>query len=446
MNSNQPPPSRRRLGVAALAIAVVATATASVVAARADNDPRDPTAEKAGTSAITHDVVALMPAGWPATEAMRRAIDHRGASAAPDDLDDVVALMPAGWPATEAMRRAGGATSDAATIAVVAARASSPAPSALIDGDASAGGTMAAAVMSSPGVVPLTSFDGRGSGSTIGPDGALYATDSDAGRVLRIDRRTGHVTTYAAGLPPRRVRNGGAMDVAFVGARAYVLVTLVGSDLGGDDTVGIYRIERDGTHTVLADIGAWSMANPPDTAFFVPTGVQYAIQPYRRGFLVTDGHHNRVLHVDRHGAISEFATFGNDVPTGLESGRARVHVAEAGPVPHLPETGKVVAVQPRSGAIVELASGARLLVDVERGPGGKLYALSQGEWDGIAEGSPAIPDTGRLVVVGRDGSLTPVVDRTGAELVLDRPTSMEFVAGKAYVVSIVGDVVRIDNL
>jgi hypothetical protein len=99
-----------------------------------------------------------------------------------------------------------------------------------------------------------------------------------------------------------------------------------------------------------------------------------------------------------------------------------------------------------SPAIAELASGARWLVDVERGPGGKLYALSQGEWDGVAEGSPAKPDTGRLVVVGRDGSLTPVVDRAGAELVLDRPTSMEFVAGAAYVVSTVGDIVRIDNL
>jgi hypothetical protein len=298
----------------------------------------------------------------------------------------------------------------------------------------------------SPKVTPHASFDGRGSGSTIGPDGALYVTDGNAGHVLRIDRRTGEVTPYATGLPPRLVRNGGPMDVAFVGARAYVLVTLVGSDVGGDDTVGIYRIERDGNHTVFADIGAWSVANPPDTSFFVPTGVQYAMQRYRHGFLVTDGHHNRVLHVDRHGAISEFATFGNDVPTGLDSVGGRVVVAQAGPVPHLPTTGKVVAVHPRSGEIVELASGARLLVDVERGPRGTLYALSQGEWDGVAEGSPAKPDTGRLVVVGRDGSLTPVVDSTGAELVLDRPTSMEFVGRSAYVVSIIGDVVRIDNL
>jgi hypothetical protein len=38
-----------------------------------------------------------------------------------------------------------------------------------------------------------------------------------------------------------------------------------------------------------------------------------------------------------------------------------------------------------------------------------------------------------LVVVGRHGNLTPVVDRRGRELVLDRPTSVEFVGATGYV-------------
>ena len=40
-------------------------------------------------------------------------------------------------------------------------------------------------------------------GSTIGPDGALYVTDGVAGAVLRIDRRSGEVSPYAGGLPPK---------------------------------------------------------------------------------------------------------------------------------------------------------------------------------------------------------------------------------------------------
>ena len=307
-----------------------------------------------------------------------------------------------------------------------------------------------------PVVTRLAGF-GDGSfvtGSTIGPDGALYVTDGSSGSVLRIDRRNGGVTTYATGLPTKAFSNdiGGPVDVAFVGRTAYVLVTLVSGEITGvgpfgdpNDKNGLYRIERDGSFTVVADIGTWSIENPPDPAFFVDTGVQYAMETYRGGFLVTDGHHNRVLRVDRNGSIIEVATFENQVPTGLEVTAGRVFITQAGPIPHEPEDGKVLALR-RGSDPREIASGASMLIDVERGPHGKLYALSQGQWDGVGEGSPASPNTGRLVVVERDGDLRPVVDRHGRELVLDRPTAMEFVGHTGYVVSVVGDVYRIDNL
>ena len=64
----------------------------------------------------------------------------------------------------------------------------------------------------------------------------------------------------------------------------------------------------------------------------------------------------------------------------------------------------------------------------------------------MAEGTPAHPDTGRLVIVERDGSLTPVVDRHRRELVLDRPTSMEIVGDTAYIVSVEGVIYRVTNL
>ena len=57
-----------------------------------------------------------------------------------------------------------------------------------------------------------------------------------------------------------------------------------------------------------------------------------------------------------------------------------------------------------------------------------------------------LPNTGRLVVVGRHGELTPVVDGRGQELLLDRPTSLEFVGNTAYVVSVTGDVYRVQGL
>ena len=184
--------------------------------------------------------------------------------------------------------------------------------------------------------------------------------------------------------------------------------------------------------------------NPPEVGYFVDTGVHFAMQPYRGGFLVSDGHHNRVLWVSQEGAITEVATFGNVVPTGLETAAGDVFVSQLGPIPHLPETGKIVAGDPRT-APHEVASGASMLIDVERGPRGVLYALSQGQWDGVGEGS-GLPDTGRLLTVESNGDLTPVSDANGQELVLDRPTSVEFVGTTAFVVSVTGDVYRVDGL
>jgi hypothetical protein len=282
-----------------------------------------------------------------------------------------------------------------------------------------------------------------GSGSTIGPDGALYVTENAAGRITRVDPRTGATTTYASGLPRLipAVGFGGPVDVVFVGRSAYVLVTLVGPDVGGSDVVGIYRVDGPNSFSVVADIGAFSIANPPATDFFVPSGVQYALQAYRGGFLVTDGHHNRVLGVTRDGQVSVLRAFGNIVPTGLEVRGGTIYLAEAGPVPHLPEDGQVVAFRPRSTTVRDVASGSRLLVDVEFGRGHRLYALSQGDFlAGNPEGSPALPNTGALVRANRDGSFTVVIDR------LNQPTSLEFIKNTAYVVTLGGEIWKIKGV
>src|SRR6266550_8840689 len=129
-------------------------------------------------------------------------------------------------------------------------------------------------------------------GSTIGPDGALYVTEGAVGRISRVDPQTGEKTTFASGLPRAIIGIGGAIDVAFIDNIAYALVSLVGSQFGTSDVVGIYRVDSPDSFTVVADIGAFNVANPPTIPFQVdvPTGVQYALQSYRGGFLVTDGH------------------------------------------------------------------------------------------------------------------------------------------------------------
>jgi hypothetical protein len=291
-----------------------------------------------------------------------------------------------------------------------------------------------------PATLLVTGLQG-GSGSAVGPGGALYVTEGLAGRISRVDPDTGMVSTFASGLPHSIVGIGGAMDVAFIGNTAYVLVTLVGEDVGGSSIVGIYRVDGPSRFTVIADIGAFNLANPPETDFFVPTGVQYAIETYRGGFLVTDGHHNRVLHVTRDGEITELIVFDNTVPTGLAVSGNTIYMAEAGPVPHQPQDGKVVAFAPNVLQVTEIASGAPLLVDVEFGRGRTLLALSQGVFTpGNPEGSPADPNTGSLVAVNRDGTFTVLAEG------LDRPTSLEVIGNTAYVVTLTGQIWKIENV
>ena len=282
-------------------------------------------------------------------------------------------------------------------------------------------------------------------GSTVGPDGALYVTEGVAGRISRVDPQTGERTTFASGLPPAIISIGGAfiggaIDVAFIDNIAYALVTLVSPDVGGSHVDGIYRVDGPDSFTVVADIGEFNLANPPPTPFAVPTGLQYALQSYRGGFLVTDGHLNRVLRVTLDGEVSILIAFDNIVPTGLEVRGNTVYMAEAGPVPELPQDGKVVSFGPRSPTATVVASGAPILVDVEFGSGNLLYALSQGDWSGGDPGSPALPNTGALVKVNGDGTFTVVTEP------LDRPTSLEFIGNTAYVVNLTGEIWKIDGV
>jgi len=280
-------------------------------------------------------------------------------------------------------------------------------------------------------------------GSTIGPAGDLFVPDPVAGAILRIDPNTGKYTTFASGLPKMIAAIGGITDVAFLGGTAYALVTIVDDPnlFPTGQVNGIYRIDGPNSFTVIADIGAYNLAHPPTGfSFFISTGVSYSIQTYRGGFLVTDGHLNRVLHVTLDGNITVVKRFNDIVPTGLAVRGNQIYMSEAGPVPHLPENGKVVSFSLNSPKVTNVASGAPLLVDVEFGRGQTLFALSQGPGSGGPEGSPALPNSGSLSRVNADGTLSVIADE------IDRPTSLEIIGNTAYIVTLTGEIWTVDNI
>ena len=302
---------------------------------------------------------------------------------------------------------------------------------------------------------------GAASGSAVGPGGDLYVAQPAAGQIWRVDPRTGESTLYASGLPQRfaDLPFGGVMDVAFMGSKAYALVSVVGSSFPANlfecdpGTVGIYRIDGPSSSTLVADIGTFALENPPPAglgiANVVQCGVQYALEPFRGGFLVTDGHHNRVYRVGLDGSVAQIIQFGDVVPTGLAVHGNTVYLAEAGPVPHEPQNGKIAAFEPGSSTATTVATGARLAVDVEIGRGQTLFALSQGLWtcsdpdetDCPEEaGAPANPNTGALMRANPDGTFTTI------ESGLNLPSSFEIIGTTAYVVTLGGEVVKIEDV
>ena len=259
----------------------------------------------------------------------------------------------------------------------------------------------------------LTGLEG-GSGSTVGPGGALYVTESAAGRISRVDPRTGEITTFASGLPQSIIGIGGTTDVAFIGGTAYALVTVVGPDVGGSDVVGIYRIDGPDSFTVIADIGAFALEQSagisgrhpdrsPVRARDLPRrvpGHRWAPQPglpghpRRRGQRADRSSATSSRPGWRQGATRSTWPRPDPSPTirrtarWCRSGRSHPAPPSWPPVPRSSSTS--------SSAAVAICSPSR-----------------RASFGGGPPGAPAAPNTGSLVKVNANGTFSGVGDDLG---------------------------------
>lgn len=241
-------------------------------------------------------------------------------------------------------------------------------------------------------------------GMKIGPDGVLYVADAGSGgdttlpgelgttgltgKIVKVNPSTGAVTVVAGNLPSNATPEGdsvGPADVAFVGSTLYYAQTHGGTPYGfPSNPTGVYRVNSNGTVTLVADIGAFNVANPIDD---VKNKVQQDIEPggnpysmiERDGALfVVDGNQNQVLKVTTGGQISRMAEFhGHPVTTGITySGSGPFYVSALGQFPFNPADGRIYRVGYPTGSVAQVASGVSSLTDVEYGPGGQLYAVN----------------------------------------------------------------------
>ena len=280
---------------------------------------------------------------------------------------------------------------------------------------------------------------GTGGDNIVGPAGHQYHSGL-TGRISKVDPAAGTRTTIADKLPSStRADEGtsGPADVAFIASQLYYLQSEAGTQFGfPSDPSGVYKVNANGTVTLVADIGAFNRANPVNDVTsgvqkdVSPDGVPYSMTVRDGAFYVVDGNQNQIMEITTSGAISRLNEFpGHPVTTGTTySDAGPFYVAAFGQTPYAPAGGKVYQVGVPTGTWAAVASGFSALTDAEFGLGGKLYALQFGEQASDPNGPPLTLSSGKILGVDLStGKLTPLVNG------LTFPTALIFSGDTAYV-------------
>jgi hypothetical protein len=272
-------------------------------------------------------------------------------------------------------------------------------------------------------------------GLTFGPDGSLYVAQAGpGGNVSTVGTCTqvagpvpgpytgaptgagitkvspsGAISVVTSSMPTTMDSTGatlGVAAVAFVGTTMYALEEGGGCSHGNAARPnGVYRINADGTATLVADLSYWVSKNPvkvqdvdfePDGNWFnmiAVDGMLYALDA-NRGELVridpTTGVISRVVDIS--------ASQGHSVPTSLTYWNGNFYVGNLGEFPIVPGTEHILKITP-AGIVTTFTTGLTAMTGLTVGGDGSLYALEMS----TAPGNPT-PGTGMVVRIDANGN------------------------------------------
>jgi hypothetical protein len=224
----------------------------------------------------------------------------------------------------------------------------------------------------------------------------------------------------------------GAMDVAMLNGDLYVLSG--GGGVGLDQTVktnGVYKINNDGTTTLIADLSAWFVAHPPKfiAPDYEPSGSLFAMIAGTDGFYVSEAVGGRVMKVGLDGSISLVADLSpqHPVPTGLAlapDGGVYVGFETAAPFPN--GSSKVIEIH-ADRSMSDVWTGLTMITSLATGPDGSLYVEEMAT--GNSTDAPYIhAGTGMILHRTAAGAIETVADH------LDFPVGLGVTAdGTVYV-------------
>ncbi|MBA3643824.1 MAG: ScyD/ScyE family protein [Chloroflexia bacterium] len=240
----------------------------------------------------------------------------------------------------------------------------------------------------------------------------------------------------AGGLPSSRDAMGailGAADVAILDGEIYTLVAGGGASHGNPDQPnGVYRVETDGTATLVADIGQWHRDNPVSAPVggYEPDANVFSMIAHDGALWFVESNSAYVGTVTSDGTITRIADLSDDnmVPTAITaSPDGGIFIGYLTEFPFLDGTSKVSDLAP-DGTATDIGTGLSMVTGLAVGDDGTLYAVE------IATGDPTgpqdsqfLPMTGRSVRQTSQDSLEPVV------ICLTLPVSLDTdVAGLLY--------------
>ena len=254
-----------------------------------------------------------------------------------------------------------------------------------------------------------------------------YFGSPTGGRISKIDPSSGYRTTVVDNLPTSVGTNAdgtradvfGPADVAFIDNRLYVLQSGAGCGHGVPSLPNsILRINSNGRHTIIADLGNWSIAHPgannePDD--YTPEGNWYSMTVVEDHFYALEPNHGNFVKVGLHGRIREVvdisASEGHIVPTAIANKEGNFYVGDLGV---FPSTGisSVFKITP-SGTIKKIATGFSAILGLVLDKHSNIYVLE------MTTGNPfPTPGTGRIRKLKPNGIIETVI--TG----LNFPTAM----------------------
>ena len=265
-----------------------------------------------------------------------------------------------------------------------------------------------------------------------------YTGSATGGRISKIDTngvRTTVVDTFPSSQtsPASGSLISGVADVAFIGDTLYALLAGAGCSHGVlNSTNGIFRVNTDGSTTLIADLSAFLKAHPvknPEPDDFEPDGTWYSMVEVRGALYAVEPNHGELDKITADGQISRVvdisASQGHIVPTAIAY-HGNFYVGNLNTFPIVEGSSKILKITP-SGQLKVVVEGLTTVLGVAFDHRARMYVLEN------TTGNPfPTPFTGKVVRVSPSGAQEDIA--TGLFL----PTAMTFGPDGALYVSNVG--------